>query len=82
MARRGGPFNLVSRSLLHREHRTAALDGLRNVALLTSVETSQLAGQDLTRLGDVTGEGLGIGEIEIEGIFGAVRLTVGAHGRV
>jgi hypothetical protein len=51
------------------------------MTLLAGGEAGQLAGQDLARLGDVAREGLGFGEIEIEGIAGTLELTFGSHGR-
>ena len=52
------------------------------MTLLAGGEAGQLAGQDLARLGDVAREGLGFGEIEIEGVTGTLELTFGSHGRV
>ena len=52
------------------------------MTLLAGGEAVQLAGQDFARLGDVTGQSLGFGEIEIEGVAGALELTFGGHGRI
>ena len=52
------------------------------MTLLAGGEAGQLAGQDLARLGDVTGQSLGFGEIEIEGVAGTLELTFGGHGRI
>lgn len=52
------------------------------MTLLAGGEAGQFTRQDFTRLGDVTGEGLGFGEIEIEGVTGTLELTFGSHGKV
>ena len=51
------------------------------MTLLAGGEAGQFAGQDLARLGDVARQGLGFGEIEVEGVAGALELTFGGHGR-
>jgi len=51
------------------------------MTLLAGGEAGQLTGQDLARLGDVARQGLGFGEIEVEGVAGTLELTFGGHGR-
>jgi len=72
----------LGRDSLHGEHATGALNRLGHMALLGGGEAGQLAGQNLAGLRDITGEGLGLGEIEVEGVLGPISVTCSRHGRV
>ena len=82
-AAQGRPVSAYAEGrLLHRNHIAGTLNSAGNITLLAGGEAGQLAGQDFARLSDVTGQCLGFGEIEIEGIAGTLELTFSSHGRI
>jgi hypothetical protein len=74
--------NAFQRGLLHRKHATSALNRLRNMSLLGSIQTGQLAWQNLASLSDIAGQGFGLCEVEVMRVFGPIRITFCSHGRV
>lgn len=74
--------NAFQRNLLHRKHATSALDRLRNMSLLGSIQTGQLAWQNLASLSDIAGQGFGLSEVKVMRVLGPIGITFCSHGRV